>query len=954
MRRILRNMGVLMLAGAGTLSVMASPADGRPQLWPQPDGSAVTLSLIGDEAFHCLMTPDGYIADMRPDGFYYFVGNDGKITDHRVSDGIPASLDKGSSFTAYKAANSNQAFLESRASNARSSITRVDKLGNSKWDNSDGHDLREVPTDGELRVLVILVDYQDKMFSVSDDPRQLISDMLNKEGFDKYESTGSAYDYFRDISNNQFHPKFDVYGPAKLSKPCVDYISTTDTYINEDGKPVTVYAPGRMIEEACRLLDDQINFADYDANNDGLVDFVYVFHAGKGATTGGNKNTDIWPHAFTLTSALGAPIELDGVKINRYATSCEIGNISQQLAGVGMFCHEFSHVLGLPDLYDTANNGSSSKVFSPGTFSNMDAGNYNNNLHTPPMYSSYEQYALEWMKPVTITGSGEFTLLPLTARHFAYKMNTRNNPMEYFLFEARAPFSWDEYLEGHGMLAWHIDYNERTWSNNTVNNTASRQGIDLLEADDNQTANSRAGDPFPGTAGIHELYSNSTPALAAWDKSSLGYEMTQIKDYPDGTISFIVEGSKEMEGVALGSAAPNVFDVTPTSASVYWPAVEGADGYYVSVIDLDSFHKNYYRQYADGWYFKDVKKNRKVNVEGLTSGKNYGVMVYAYNEVANSRMSRPVSFVTQGAKFEEAAPNISAYTAPEGGVELNWDKVGDATHYELTVATRKAGETAEEVKTSFDNSEVPEGWEANGVYETRDRYIGAASPCLSLKTSGESLTTPLFARDIKSVSFHNVLNYSEEACSIEVYGINADGHKDYLGEVTGLSNKSQTETFDVPAGYRQISLMWSSKVSGLYTYIDDVVVSLTDGPVDTPVSGYASKKVEDNSLVVNGLDPNTSYVAYVKPFNGEQGGKVSKAVFFTPSKVVQGVDAIGADSDYVEAEVSLINGEVTAYGAPLTVYSVDGKVIGQGTSVTLPSRGLYIVRTGESTKKICW
>lgn len=954
MKRIFKTLGVSLLLGAGAVSAMAAPADSRPRLWSQPDGSEVSLCLVGDAAFHCLLTEDGYVAEQGADGFYYYVGNDGRITSSRVADGLPASLDKMSSFSAYRAANSNAAFLESRnAAPSTRAMARIDKLGNSKWDNTDGHDLREVPTDSELRVLVILVNFADESFSVDSDPRQLIDDMLNKPGFDKFSSSGSAFDYYQAISNGQFHPKFDVFGPANLSKTGAEYVNTDEKYLL-DGKEVSVYAPGRMVEEACRLLDDEINFADYDANNDGIVDFVYVFHAGKGATTGGSTKTDIWPHAFTLTSAIGAPITLDGVSINRYATSCEVGNQSMQLAGVGMFCHEFSHVLGLPDLYDTANNGTATKVFSPGSFSNMDAGNYNNNLHTPPMFSSYEQYALEWMKPTELTGGGIFTLLPLTARPFAYKVNTRNTPTEYYLLEARAPYSWDEYLEGFGLLVWHIDYVARVWENNQVNTQAAHQYIDIVEADDVQTSTSRSGDTFPGSEGIHELYSNTSPAFVAWDRSGLGIELSYIQSYPDGTVSFVAEGNNDMEA-ELAAVSPRAYDVDGTSAKLYWPAVEGADGYMVSVFDMAASTDSYYGGYVKGWYFNDVRKANNAEVDGLEPGKNYGVMVYAYNDVNASRMAHPITFTTHGETFAESAPGLHAYQGEDGNVDLNWDVVADATHYELTVATRAVGETKESVKAGFDNSTLPEGWKTSGRYETRDKYAGAAVPSLNLKLSGDYLKTAVFDRDIKSISFHNTITFSEDAAEIEVFGVDAEGRTEYLGKVVDFDKNGADHTFDFPAGYKQAILRLDTRVSGLSVYLDDVEVALQDGPTDTPVSGYSARKVEDTALSVTGLEPNTEYVAYVRPMKGEDAGKTSKAIYFVPSKASLGVDGIVADGDsQAVADVRLENGVLYANGEMMTIYSADGRLVGKGVSFSLPARGLYIVRVGEAAKKICW
>ncbi|MDE6810914.1 MAG: M6 family metalloprotease domain-containing protein, partial [Muribaculaceae bacterium] len=420
------------------------------------------------------------------------------------------------------------------AETAKRPQLRLQKLGNSKFDNTDGHDLREVKTEGDYRILVILVNFKDIKFSSQwGDSKELINDMLNGENFNFQGATGSVNNYFRRVSSGQFNPIFDVVGPVNLSKNEIEYVTTNpdDVQIGPDGnpildsdyKPTPVYSPGRMVEEAVKALEGQIDFSQYDSDNDGLVDFVYLFFAGVSATTGGTQANNIWPHAFTLTSAIGAPVQVDGVAVNRYCTSSELGS-SHSLAGIGTFCHEFAHVLGLPDFYDTANNnGRPSSCFTPGCYSSMDAGYYNNDEHTPPVYSSYEQYSLEWMKPAALSGTGTYTLLPIEARPFAYQVSSPSNPQEYFLLEARGNSYLDRYLKGHGLLVWHIDFDLKIWDSNKPNNEANHQHIDVVEADNNKTESTRDGDTFPGASGICEFTTGINPTFKDWKGEALGY-----------------------------------------------------------------------------------------------------------------------------------------------------------------------------------------------------------------------------------------------------------------------------------------------------------------------------------------------------------------------------------------------------------------------------------------------
>ncbi|MDE7381968.1 MAG: M6 family metalloprotease domain-containing protein, partial [Muribaculaceae bacterium] len=562
---------------------------------------------------------------------------------------------------------------------------RVDKLGNSRWDNADGHDIREVPTQGDYKVLVILVDFADNHFSVNNgEPYTLVNEMLNGENYSYNGATGSANAFFRTISNGQFNPQFNLYGPVQLDHNEDYYVRPNDgtrpnyprQYYTDptSGKEVEVYYPGLMVKEAIEKLNDRINFADYDSNGDGLVDFVYFFHAGKGATTGGDPKKVIWPHAFTLNAALGTTVALDGVEINRYATSAELGR-NNRLSGIGTFCHEFSHVLGLPDLYDTASNGTVSKCFTPGTFDCMDGGNYNNNEHTPPLFSGYERYALEWMLPVTLTGSADITLLPLSARNFAYKVPT-SKPQEYFILEARAPYGYDKFIEGHGMAAWHIDFNLDIWNRNTPNNNANHQRIDLVEADGALDTSSRDGDLFPGAQTICEFQSNISPTFVDWSNKPTGFEISNIVRNIDGSVSFRLEATsgKKMTGAEIGTPLPFIREASDNGFLLDWEPVNGAKGYMVSVYKNSDCNGATIADFAEGYYFKDIEDATSIQIEGLEPGVEYSAIVYAYNDFNASRSELPVNVATLESEFSKAAPNLYLY-ADNGVADIRWDAV---------------------------------------------------------------------------------------------------------------------------------------------------------------------------------------------------------------------------------------------------------------------------------------
>ena len=209
------------------------------------------------------------------------------------------------------------------------------------------------------------------------------------------------------------------------------------------------------------------------------------------------------------------------------------------MVGIGTFCHEFSHVLGLPDLYSTDYYVPS---FTPDSWILMDRGPYNNNGKTPPYYSIYERYALGWITPQEIGKPADIKLDNIS-KNVGYIIKT-DNENEYFLLENRQQEGWDKYIPGHGMLIWHIDYNQEVWDLNAVNNIPSHQYVDIEEADAIQTDETRAGDTFPGTSNVTSFTDDTNPSMKTWKGNGLNKPITDIEE-KDGIIRFKISGGDD-------------------------------------------------------------------------------------------------------------------------------------------------------------------------------------------------------------------------------------------------------------------------------------------------------------------------------------------------------------------------------------------------------------------------
>ena len=342
-------------------------------------------------------------------------------------------------------------------------------------------------------------------------------------------SSGTARQYFHDQSWGQYNPIFDVIGPVTVSQNLA-YYGQNDSYYNQDSYP------DKMISEACKLADTQfgVDFTQYDNDNDGYVDFVYVIYAGFGEADGGPANT-IWPHNSTLIyQGQGIKCIVDGKQVNNYACSNELQYYGKVYNGIGTFCHEFSHVLGLPDLYITENKSTTHKTL--GQWDILDYGPYNNDGNTPPGYSAYERFYCGWLTPRVLTEPENVPLQTIDSQEALLVCNGDNHnligtspdPQTFYLLEARNQEGWDKYLPGEGLMITRIMYDYSKWSSNSVNNTKDQMGVDMMEAKTNNTDWGADTDLYPKGA-------------TEWTGLA-GHEVTNITRDSDGKIHFVYRG----------------------------------------------------------------------------------------------------------------------------------------------------------------------------------------------------------------------------------------------------------------------------------------------------------------------------------------------------------------------------------------------------------------------------
>lgn len=526
----------------------------------QPDGTTVRVKTVGDEFAHYDMTEDGYIVTYDADGFCRFasVTADGCL----VSEGISASVPAVSLNVPEKLTRFDYSLLSAKKAVRFKEINRK-RVQTPQ--NGMGLFSMKFPTKGDVRALVIIVEFSDKKCQLQN-PRQYFEDFLNKDGFSDYGGTGCVTEWFRDNSKGQFNPQFDLYGPVTLPQTCKFYGGNNVRGDDSD--------PEQMIIDACRLIDDQCDFTKYDNDGDGVVDNVFVFYAGRGEATGGGVDT-VWPHSFELSS-VGRQIEVDGVLVDKYGCTNEW--VDNHPDGIGTFIHEFSHVMGLPDLYSTDNGHNA----TPGFWSVMDYGPYSNDGRTPPSYSSFERNALGWTEPNPLSDPVSISLTNLPDSNECYMIQTPVET-EFFLLENRQQTGWDKYLPGHGMLIWHVDFDQNVWDMNTVNNQAYHMRVEIKKANNimSQSDAACAGWCWPGTSGKTEFTDRTKPSMKTWANESLNMPLTNIRE-ENGIIYLDVAGGTPPVSPVKNLA---ISDITADGFLASWDPCENATDYVVTVCE---------------------------------------------------------------------------------------------------------------------------------------------------------------------------------------------------------------------------------------------------------------------------------------------------------------------------------------------------------------------------------
>lgn len=317
------------------------------------------------------------------------------------------------------------------------------------------------------RQMVVLVTFRDCDFQM-EDPKATYDAIFNSHGYNQRKGPGCVADYFRDQSNGLCNFQFDIYGPIKvdtLACPVPDANEKTRNY-------------GRaQFTEATKAVFAQhpdVDYRQYDWDGNGNGEQIIFVYAGLCGNQGAGSYGYIWPNTSTFNQ-LTAP---DGTRFSDYTGSGELWK-NQMSCGIGTICHEFTHSLGLPDIYPTTGSAGYSVVDE---WDLMDGGNFTNYGWCPPNYSAMEKMLLGWLTPVELTDPASITdLKPSAEGGEVYQI--KHSSSEWLLLENRQLRGWDSGAPGKGLVIYHVNYDRSVWQGNTVNNNKDKRRFELVNAD---------------------------------------------------------------------------------------------------------------------------------------------------------------------------------------------------------------------------------------------------------------------------------------------------------------------------------------------------------------------------------------------------------------------------------------------------------------------------------------
>ncbi|MFZ4399844.1 MAG: M6 family metalloprotease domain-containing protein [Bacteroidales bacterium] len=599
----------------------------------QPDGSKINILLKGDEKVRWAETTDRYSILFNQSGFYEYAILDNK--NDMIPSGIRAKNQESRT-------SSENTFLMNIPKSLHYSSVQIQNM-KIAWSIYQSESQNTFPTTGNRNLVCVLIGFTNLSFTKT---QADFNNLFNQINYTTGGATGSVKEYYLENSYNQFNLTVTVAGPFVASHTMAYYGANT-------AGQGTDSAPQELASEAVNLANPTVNFANFDNDNDGSVDGVYIIYAGYGEEAGASSDA-IWSHA----SSIYPSVTLDGKTIGKYSCSPELsGNTGSNITNIGVICHEFGHVLGAPDFYDTdyATNG---EYDGTGDWDLMAGGNWNNGGKTPAHHNAYTKTMVyAWASPTLLSSGSQITLNNAAENSNSFYQYNTTTSNEYFLIENRQQLKFDAYIPGHGMIIYHVDgtYISEHGMNGTIDhnkiNTSSHQGMYPLCA--NASGNpptiygtiNGGGCSFPGTGNKTTFTDVTTPNSKSWLVANTNKPITSIiENLTNKTVSFAFMGGLSCTPPTTQATLFTSSSLADNSMTIGWTRGNGNSVLIiaratVAVNEIPLNGTNYTAnsifgngtQIGTGNFVVYNGSGTSVNITGLISGTNYYYAVYEYN-----------------------------------------------------------------------------------------------------------------------------------------------------------------------------------------------------------------------------------------------------------------------------------------------------------------------------------
>ena len=530
-----------------SVGVWGAKANSIPVQVRQADGTTITVILRGDEHINWYTTLDGVLLVQAADNSYYV----GKVT----KDGRLIATQQLAHEAAWRSSAERNLIDKQDKDKFYSYVSKVAEQSENSYNNrpltrvtvdSGYGGVPYFPHTGSPKVLVILAEFADTTFTIQNTKQVFTNYLMNEGHFTEtaYRQNGNykgVRGYFKDCSYGKFTPTFDVVGPVKLPKPQTYYGAGDDNITD-------------LMTDACNAVDNEVDFSQYDANGDGMVDLVYIIYAGHSANYRGNTSTDIWPKSGTTIISK----TFDGKSIRRYGVSNELAGRENKkkeketINGIGLFCHEFSHTLGLPDIYALPGTAAADQDNQGMEYWDlMDGGTEVQNGRVPSPYLAWEREAMGWMTIDKLTSDQQVTdLKSLENGGKAYKILNKNVANEFIVLQSIQQGGWYQGWTKtqipKGLLAYRISYPyDKVNIFDFPNNDLGRPRVIVIPADGKVLSAMNSGGNFNKyitnlTDDLYPLGSkNSIDEFKMYDGSKLQCKIINItQNDANKTVSF--------------------------------------------------------------------------------------------------------------------------------------------------------------------------------------------------------------------------------------------------------------------------------------------------------------------------------------------------------------------------------------------------------------------------------